>query len=98
MKKAWELTEEEFENLRIPFKSKKGIYKSINGLYTVEFKTNKPKGAAGLAHTYEFFVNGEKHIAPFNYAQRFIYELPSDYSYFIVHGLVIDYAKENNLI
>ena len=95
---AWQLTEQEIEELRIPYKIKKGIYKSINGLNTVEFKTDKPSGTAGLGYTFKFLVNGKKHDAPFNYAQRFIFELPDDFTYFITFGLIQEYAKENNLL
>ena len=97
-RKAWDLTEEEFEAFRIPYNNKVGVHTSLNGKYKIEFKTNKNKGSAGLAHTFEFFVNGKKHVAPFNYAQNLMFELPEDYSYFIVYGFVQEYTKENNLI
>lgn len=97
-KKAWELTEAEFEAKRIPYKDKVGVYKSLNGLYTIEFKSNKNNGSAGLAHCFNFWVNGKKHTAPFVYAQKLMFELPEDFDYFVVWGLVIQYAKENNLL
>ena len=97
-KKAWELTEAEFEALRIPYKNKVGVYKSINGLNTIEFKTNKNNGSAGLAHCFDFFVNGKKRTAPFTHAQKLMFELPDDFGYLVVYGLVIEYAKENNLL
>jgi hypothetical protein len=95
---AWDLTEKEFEAFRIPYKDKVGVHTSLNGKYKIEFKTNKNKGSAGLAHCFEFTVNGKKHCAPFNYAQKLMFELPEDYDYFIVYGLVQEYAKENKLI
>ena len=95
-RKAWDLTEQEFENFRIPYKDKRGVHFSLNGKYKIEFKTNSHYGSAGLAHCFVFWVNGKKHRAPFNYAQKLMFELPDDYGYFIVYGLVQQYAKENN--
>ena len=97
MKNAWNLTEEEFENLRIPYKEKKGIYKSLNGKFTIEFKSDKPNGSAGLAYCFVFYINGKRTVAPFNYAQKLVFELPEDYHGFIVRESVIEYAKENDL-
>lgn len=96
--KAWELSESEVEMLRIPYKNKIGTFESINGKYKIEFKTDKPQGSAGLAHCFEFFVNGKRYVAPFNLAQKFMFELPEDYGYFIVYGLLQEYAKEKGLI
>lgn len=95
---AWELTEQEFEEFRIPYKNKVGTHISLNGKYEIQFKKNHSVGSAGLAHTFEFFVNGLKRVAPFNTAQKLMFELPEDYGYFIVYGLVQEYAIENNLI
>ena len=95
---AWQLTEKEVEALSIPYREKKGIHKSLNELNTIEFKTDKNTGSAGLAHTFQFFVNGKKHDAPFNRAQKLMFELPEDYRYFITYGFIQLYAKENNLI
>lgn len=98
MKTAWQLTEQEVEDLSIPYRNKKGIHKSLNGLNIIEFKTDKPKGSAGLAHCFEFFVNGKKQVSPFNRAQKLMFELPDDYGYFITYGFIQLYAKENNLL
>lgn len=98
IKKAWELTEKEFDKLSIPYSKKIGVYTSLNGLYVIEFKTDKPKGSAGLAHCFEFFVNGVKKIAPFPHAQKLMFELPKDYYYHIAYGLIVEYAKENGLM
>lgn len=96
-KKAWNLTEEEFEAKRIPFRHKKGVYTSLNGKYSIEFKSDKKAGSAGLAYTYIFYVNGKKVNATFNYAQKLMFELPEDYSYWITPELVKEYARENGL-
>ena len=98
MRTAWQLTEKEIEDLSIPYRSKKGIHKSINGINTIEFKTDTNSGSAGMAHTFKFLVNGKKHDAPFSYAQKLMFELPDDYGYFITYGFIQLYAKENNLL
>ena len=36
---AWDLTEQEFEAFRIPYKDKVGVHISLNGKYKIEFKT-----------------------------------------------------------
>ena len=97
-RKAWELNEQEFEAFRIPYKDKVGIHISLNGKYKIEFKTNKNKGSAGLAHCFVFTVNGKRHCAPFLYAQKLMFELPENYDYFIAYGFAQEYARENNLI
>lgn len=98
MKTAWQLTEQEVEDLSIPYRKRKGIHKSLNGLNTIEFKTNTNTGSAGLAHTFEFFVNGKKQVAPFVRAQKLMFELPDDYGYFVSYGFIQLYAQENNLL
>jgi hypothetical protein len=97
MKTAFEMTEEEFEAARIPFRSV-GTFKSINNKHTIHILSNKKSGTAGLAYLYPVMIDGKNLNLPFALIQKYNFELPEDYDYFVVWGLVQQYKKEMNVV
>lgn len=93
MKTAFELTEEEFELTKIPYGSV-GTFKSINEKYTIQILSSKKSGTAGLAYTFPVKINDKKYNIPFSQIQKYNFELPDDYNYLVVHGLVQLYNEE----
>src|SRR5689334_8225207 len=93
--KAWELTEEEFnriarETIPIGSKDKRGTYTSLNGKYTIVFKSNRwiP---AGMAKAYICTTNGLRMPATYNHIQKLLLEI-DEYSGWITYDSVKEWA------
>jgi hypothetical protein len=100
MKQAFNLTFEEFEEIRrsFPINNKKGdTFLSINSKNKIEYLSNRHDGTAGLAYTYPVRINGKKMSVPRQYILKQLFELPDDFRFWVTYDGIMEYAKENNL-
>lgn len=101
-KKAWDLTEAEFNELsdRIPFKNKVGVYTSLTGKHTIEFKKDEPTGSQGTFNshpTYEVVVDGIQVEIPFSTIRCLLFELPADFLEWVTYESVQEYKQLHDL-
>lgn len=96
---AWDLTEEEFDSFPFPpvTGNRIGNWYSLNRRNIIGFKNTK-WSPAGLAKSYEFWLNGKRTEGTMLSIRRLLLELPDDYNDWITYDLVKQYGQKSNQV